>query len=296
LPKGIPRFVPDADYADAFGLQWNAFPKTQLDSYTRTTISRDRLTRCLGGSLAPLRGASVLEVGCGAGRFTEILLDAGARVFACDLSGAVEANSANCDLKPGYFVCQADVMSLPVASGAFDFVIALGMIQHTPSPEATIKALADAVRPGGLLVIDHYRTPGPLIRLVYPLTPRAILRQILLRVPPPAAFRASGVIVRALLPIHRMLWHRGPVVDRVRRAWRLVSPVFDYYDSHPELGPHLEEWAVLDTHDALTDRYKHLRTPLEVARALTAAGLEVIDSRAAGNGVEARARRPGPSA
>ncbi len=294
--KGIPRFVPDAGYADAFGIQWNAFPKTQLDSYTGTTISRDRLTRCLGGSLDPLRGASVLEVGCGAGRFTEILLGAGARVFACDLSGAVEANYANCGQASGYLVAQADVLSLPVAPAAFDFVIALGMIQHTPSPEATIQALADAARPGGLLVIDHYRTPGALIRLVYPVTPRAILRQILLRVSPPVAFRASRAIVGALLPIHRRLWHRGTVVDRIRRAWRLVSPVFDYYDSHPELGAHLDEWAVLDTHDALTDRYKHVRTPAQIAHALRAAGLEVIDSRPAGNGVEARARRPAASA
>src|SRR5256885_13320436 len=71
---GIPRFVGTENYATAFGLQWNAFRKTQLDSYTGTTISRDRLTRCLGGSLDIVRGKSVLEAGCGAGRFTEVLL------------------------------------------------------------------------------------------------------------------------------------------------------------------------------------------------------------------------------
>src|SRR5262245_25636469 len=92
---GIPRFVGGAAYTSAFGLQWNAFRKTQLDSHTGTTISRDRLARCLGGSLAVVQGRSVLEVGCGAGRFTELLLDAGARVFACDLSEAVTANLAN---------------------------------------------------------------------------------------------------------------------------------------------------------------------------------------------------------
>jgi hypothetical protein len=97
------------------------------------------------------------------------------------------------------------------------------------------------------------------------------------------------------MPIHRMLWRRGAVVGAVRRAWRLLSPVFDYYDSHPDLKEHLEEWALLDTHDALTDRYKHLRTPDQIADALRAKGLEVIDSRAGGNGVEARARRPAGS-
>ena len=287
----IPRFVPQTSYADAFGVQWNAFRRTQLDSFTGTTISRDRLTRCLGGSLDIVRGASVLEVGCGAGRFTEILLDAGAHVFACDLSGAVDANFANCGPAPDYFVCQASAVSLPVASQSFDFVIALGMIQHTPAPEDTIEALAGAVKPGGFLVVDHYKTPNALIGLLYLLTPRAWLRWTMVRLPTHTAFRLNEALVRALLPAHRVLWRKGPAAKAIRRVWRWISPVFDYYDSYPELGRHLEEWALLDTHDALTDRYKHLRTPQQVALAIQNAGLEVVESRAGGNGVEARGRR-----
>ncbi len=61
--RGIPRFVNSKNYASAFGRQWQTFRQTQLDSYTGTTISRDRLTRCLGGSLDIVRGKSVLEVG-----------------------------------------------------------------------------------------------------------------------------------------------------------------------------------------------------------------------------------------
>src|SRR5215470_13633321 len=112
--NNIPRFVNSENYADAFGRQWNKFRKTQLDSHTGATISRDRLERCLGGSLDVIKGKSVLEVGCGAGRFTEVMLKAGARVFACDLSSAVEANYANChELSDDYFVCQADALELP---------------------------------------------------------------------------------------------------------------------------------------------------------------------------------------
>src|ERR1044072_1806032 len=157
IVNNIPRFVSSENYASAFGRQWNKFRKTQLDSHTGTTISRDRLQRCLGGSLEGIKGKSVLEVGCGAGRFTQAMLKAGARVFACDLSAAAEAHYANChDLSPDYFVCQADALKLPVAPGSFDFVVCLGVIQHTPSPEETIAALARYVRPGGTLAIDHY--------------------------------------------------------------------------------------------------------------------------------------------
>jgi hypothetical protein len=76
-------------------------------------------------------------------------------------------------------------------------------------------------------------------------------------------------------------------------VWRLASPVLDYYDRFPQLGDALADWSRLDTHDSLTDYYKHFRTPEEIARTLAAVGLDVIESRAGGNGVEARARRKG---
>ena len=93
---GLPRFVPVENYASSFGLQWNQYRTTQLDSHTGLTISKDRLIRLLGGSLDVVKGKMVLEAGCGAGRFTELLLGAGAHLNAVDLSTAVEANYKNC--------------------------------------------------------------------------------------------------------------------------------------------------------------------------------------------------------
>jgi SAM-dependent methyltransferase len=292
---GVPRFTPSESYAAGFGLQWTAHARTQLDSASGTHISRDRLARCVGG-LERVAGRSVLEVGCGAGRFTEVLLDAGARVFACDLSRAVLANLANFRGRPGHFVCQADLTRLPVAPGSFDVVVALGVLQHVPRPEDAIPALAAAVRPGGLLALDHYAPPpgaGRAWRIAASLAPRALLRHVLLRLPPRLAQAAATRLTRALLPVHRALWRRGPVADRLRGTLRRVSPVVDHYDRLPELSrEQLAEWAVLDTHDALTDRYKHLRTADEVRAMLAAAGLIEIEVAYTGNGVEARARKP----
>src|SRR5690242_873452 len=68
--NGIPRFVPNSKYAAAFGIQWKKYRLTQLDSYTRTTITRSRAQRCIGETLwNQLEGKQVLECGCGAGRF-----------------------------------------------------------------------------------------------------------------------------------------------------------------------------------------------------------------------------------
>lgn len=140
--SGIPRFVGGNTYADAFGEQWIRFPKTQLDSYTGLPISRSRLRRCLGEDLwAKLPGCRILECGCGAGRFTEVLLAEGANVVSVDLSEAVEANAANCGLNRSHAIAQADIENLPFRPQSFDAVLCLGVLQHTPDPEESLASL-----------------------------------------------------------------------------------------------------------------------------------------------------------
>lgn len=287
--RGVPRFVGSTHYASGFGLQWNAFRNTQLDSSTGTTIFRDRLTRCLGGSLDAVRGKSVLEAGCGAGPFTEILLSAGARVFACDLSSAVEANYENNSRAPNYFVCQADIRSLPVAPAAFDVVLCLGVVQHTPDPAQTIRALASYLKPGGMLVLDHYGHDYP-----YPLS-RRIVRPVLIRLPAALSTKLALGLSRSLLPLHKLsrrVQHRRGLW-RLRRFLLKHSPLVDHFDDYPQLGDRVAgEWSVLNTHDTLTDRYKHLRDEEEIEEYLSACGLRDIEVSRGGNGVEARARKP----
>ena len=287
----IPRFVSSDNYASAFGRQWKAFRRTQLDSYTGTTITRDRLRRCLGGSLDVVRGRLVLEAGCGAGRFTELLLGAGARVFACDLSEAVEANYDNCCAFPDYFVCQANIGRLPVAPGQFDFVICLGVIQHTPDPEETLRALARQVKPGGSLVVDHYTGEILLSET------QAALRRFLLKRSPRFTIRFCTALVDLLWPVHRWCWRTrsitNPTLASLRGSFLRKSPILDYHQSYAQLGDALlKAWAVLDTHDALTDYYKHTRTVDEIAGMLRSLGLVDVHASLGGNGVEARGRRP----
>jgi len=286
--KNIPRFVPSDLYSSSFGLQWNAFRKTQLDSYSGMNISQARLARLVGGSLEGVRGKTILEAGCGAGRFTEVLLKAGANVFALDLSSAVEANLENVDsLDNGtnYFICQADISNLPLSPGLFDMVICIGVIQHTPCPEDTIAALCRQVRPGGQLVIDHY-TYG------YQATePRQLLRKLLLQVPPESALEFCREMTELLWPIHRTFWENrnDPQIANFRDAFLAMSPVVDHQYDLPELGEQLKIWSMLDTHDTLTDVYKHLRSTNDIFQCLANCGMSDIEAVYAGNGVEARA-------
>jgi SAM-dependent methyltransferase len=279
---GIPRFVPATTYADAFGAQWRRFRLTQLDSHTGTTISADRIRRCLGDELwSGLDGRHVVECGCGAGRFTEILLARGARVTSVDLSEAVDANQANFPQSDAHRVAQADISALPFAPRRFDVAFCLGVLQHTPNPEAALAALYEQVRPGGSLVFDCYAHRLPWLLSAAPLF-RALFRLL----PPPRSLAAAERLVDVLLPLHRNAGRLEPLLGR-------FSPVVSYFRLLLELSPEAQrEWAILDTHDALTDRYKHFRSPDEIRRTLERLGLDGVHVHEGGNGVEARGRRP----
>lgn len=281
---GIPRFVSGDTYSNAFGLQWRTYPRTQLDSHTGTTLSRDRARRVLSPSVFDaLKGLSVLEVGCGAGRFTEVLLEAGASVMSIDLSDAVDANQDNFPQSDVHRIAQADVRALPFSPMSYDLVFCVGVVQHTPSPEETIAALYEQVKPGGWLAFDHYTH-----RLRWYLSTAPAFRAVLRRLPAADGLRLTNALVRCLFPLHRRAATGLPGV-----LLRRISPVQTYYHAFPELPEAVQrEWSYLDTHDVLTDWHKHFRTAAQIEATLHALGLEDIRVTKGGNGVEARGRRP----
>src|SRR3569623_1863550 len=144
ITKGIPRFVSKENYASNFGFQWNMFRRTQLDSYSGHPISGNRFWAQSGWKREELAGKRVLDVGCGAGRFVEIALEAGAQVVALDYSVAVEAcREYHREKFPHSLnVVQGDIYHLPFRPGQFDFVYCFGVLQHTPDVRSAILALA----------------------------------------------------------------------------------------------------------------------------------------------------------
>lgn len=283
--RGIPRFVPRGEYSENFGSQWLRFPRTQLDSHTGLPLTRDRLARVLGKEIwETLAGKQVLEAGCGAGRFTEILLQNGAYVTSVDLSSAVEANAQNFPAGERHRIAQADILDLPFQPGHFDVVVCLGVLQHTPDPEISLRELYRQLKPGGWLAIDHYtHEVGRWTSLKW------LYRAWLKRQPEQRRWTTVERLADLFLPLHRALRSIYPL-------WFLLcrfSPLTTFYRSIPELPEPLQrEFAILDTHDSLTDWYKHLRTHEQIERAIRELGADSIQCWAAGNGIEARCGKP----
>ena len=281
--NGIPRFVPQENYASAFGLQWKTYAKTQLDSFSNTSITQDRLERCLGMPISGLKDKTVLEVGAGAGRFTELLVKGGGLIHSIDLSVAVDVNKENIGNAPNYQIAQASVYDIPYADNLFDYVVCLGVIQHTPDPEKTIKCLFEKVKPGGVLVIDHY-----IWRIGYYSTLTPIFRAILKEMKPEKSQRIVNNLVDFFFPIHWNLKDRGIINWLVHR----ISPLIVYIREFPEQDRKFHyEWSKLDTYDQLTDYYKHLRSMDDIRKTLTSLNGKNIWMNKGGNGVEARCEK-----
>ena len=79
----------------------------------RVTVSTPALTES-----ADLVGQTILEVGCGSGRFTQIMLDAGMEVYSLDYSNAVDACLANHGLHPNLHIVQG-IYEAPFAPAKF---------------------------------------------------------------------------------------------------------------------------------------------------------------------------------
>lgn len=282
--NGIPRFAKDGSYASLFGDQWKEYKKTQLDSFSGLPITETRLNRCLGDLKDDLTGKLVLEAGCGAGRFTELLLKKGATLVSSDLSSAVEVNAENFPINEKHLVIQSDINDMPYADESFDLVVCLGVIQHTTNSEKTIEDLYKLVKKGGRLVIDHYSfNRSHYFRLA------PFYRTILKKKTAEETIPYTQRLVKKFLPWHKKFANYRLMSMLLNR----ISPVISYYRAFPQLNDkQQEEWAMLDTHDSLTDWNKNFRSVEEIQNFLAKLGAIDIWCRFSGNAAEANCKKP----
>jgi len=285
IVEGIPRFVSGPTYADSFDLQWNTFRSTQLDSRTGRKLSFQRFWENTRWRPRDLYGKRVLEAGAGAGRFTEVLLDAGARVVAFDLSGAIDANRHNNEGRGDVVFMQADIYDLPCAAGTFDYVFCYGVLQHTPDPDRSFRELVARLKPGGVISIDYYLKTNALDPFNQP---KYFWRQWSVGMQPERLLRIVRGYVPWWLPIDTAIRRVPYVGPKLLAALRI--PCWNYTRSGLSKQQRLE-WAILDTFDALSARYDAPRTLEEVRTMAMLPELEGIEASYGSNGTVVNARR-----
>ena len=161
IVRGIPRFVPENNYAHSFGFQWNRFRAEQIDAENQTRFSENRFRSETDWMPESLSGQWVLDVGCGAGRFLEVASRSSTEVVGLDLSNAVNAARITVAGRRNVHLVQASLYSPPFRLGAFDACYCIGVLQHTQDPLQAVASLPPILHPSGRLALTIYeRHPG----------------------------------------------------------------------------------------------------------------------------------------
>lgn len=268
---GIPRFCELDNYTASFGRQWNQFRTTQIDGEgIAASPSAARLFAETGWRADELVGADILEVGSGAGRFSRVLLQhSKANLFSVDYSSAVEANwRNNAELGADRFhLAQASIYEMPFADDRFAKVLCLGVLQHTPDFEASVRALVRKAKPGGEIVVDFYPIRGWWTKI----HAKYLLRPVTRRMPEERLLRLIDCHADRLIRLSNKLQGLG------LGALRRFVPLVDIQGTMPAgLNPaQLREWVVLDTFDMLSPRYDQPQRVPAVAAMFERAGADV---------------------
>ena len=105
------------------------------------------------------RNALVLDVGSGAGRVSHYL---GQRRFDNAVSLDFSVRSLRQVRARNRHACiWGNTLCLPFESGAFDLVIATGVVHHTPDPHRAVAECSRVVTPGGRLYLRVYNRRSP---------------------------------------------------------------------------------------------------------------------------------------
>lgn len=186
--------------------------------------------------LAPPAGSRWLDVGCGSGAFTEMLVErcAPAAVHGIDPS---EAQLAFARRRPAARIAEfhlGDAMSLPFPDDAFDAAVMPLVIFFVPVPARGVAEMARVVRSGGIVSAYAWDLPGgglPYDALVMELRARGV---DVPEAPNPDASRIDAL---------HDLWRGAGLVDirtheiTVRRTFESFADYWETVQLGASVGP-----------------------------------------------------------
>jgi len=154
IVRGVPRFVPGAMSekvaltVEGFGYQWT----TSEDTLRNTQFSSaDTFLQFIEPVQRDyFEDKLVLDAGCGAGRFSLLAQQFGAKaVVGADLSDSVDVAFRTTRVCSNALIVQADLFALPFRPQQFDYAFSVGVLHHTSNPRGAFDAVVSRVKLSG---------------------------------------------------------------------------------------------------------------------------------------------------
>ncbi len=133
---------------------WSAVQEPQLDAVYRDVLAKVEVT-----------GRSVLDIGCGAGRFLQLAAAAGARVEGIDASQALIEEALW--RVPGATIVRGEMQRLPFPDERFDLVTGFNSFQWAADRTVALSEAARVMRLDGRLLVATWGPPEVTDAAVY---------------------------------------------------------------------------------------------------------------------------------
>jgi len=136
-------------YRDTLGIPaWREIVDVRLDDAAYEAQRLAQLERAIGRGV---RGAHLLNVGCGAGGFSACAASAGVSVVSVDVSA--EAVALTAARVPEHVAAVAAAEWLPFTTASFDVVYCFSTLEHVEDPRRAVDEMLRVLRPGGALYL-----------------------------------------------------------------------------------------------------------------------------------------------
>ena len=244
-----------ASIQESFGAEWSFYDYSRDKTWGWTQQERKRVfLDDLRLETSSLKGALVLDAGCGNGALTASVSCFGMEVVGLDISDSViaaeEKKATFAKERSGlvHYV-QGNLFNPPLERGRFDVIYSSGVLHHTPNTKESFMMLVPLVKKGGRMYVWLYGKRGLLVRL--------------------------------------FMWHGRTLRKRVPLRWlfrycRLISPSYKLLsDMLASLGVYefrkrSTREIALDLFDCFSPQYNHTHTEREVVKWFAEAGFENI--------------------
>lgn len=110
-------------------------------------LAWERVQRMLPGH------GPVIDAGCGVGRWVTRLLGLGYEVIGIEQAPGMIDQVRRAGYGPGFRLIEDSMETTDLPAASAGMVLALGSLQYTADPAATLRRLAGWVRPGGTVVV-----------------------------------------------------------------------------------------------------------------------------------------------
>jgi ubiquinone/menaquinone biosynthesis C-methylase UbiE len=220
------------------------------------------LDRIAGTKDTNFDGKTIVDIGCGPGRFLETIRQKNGIAIGVDLSDAVEAAGEIFKDDPNVLVCQADVLNSPIKSTAIDGIFSIGVLHHTTNAETGFKEMVRVLKPNGWIAVSVYSTGGYYDNFIV-----NIWRKIFKALWP--IFKQYPALIYTYLVVYiTTLIRKIPVVRTLFHPFLYFFPSIILKDT---------TWSILNTFDSITPSNQYGFTIYQVFKWFKKANLKDIE-------------------